>query len=127
MSGKRRYFLDTNALIALGEGDQGLATLLACADHVATSIICKIEYLTGIAEDETSRELFEEMLRAIEVVDLRNSDVSLVSGIVSIRAKRKGIRLPDTIVMASAKATRSVLLTRDRQLLNAGLCDAKKF
>lgn len=29
MSGERRYFLDTNALVALGEGDVALVALVA--------------------------------------------------------------------------------------------------
>jgi len=127
MSGERRYFLDTNALVALGEGDAALVGLLEQADFVATSVICKIEYLTGIAEDIASRMLFEDMLRGIDVVDLRRDDAALIDDTVGFRASRPGIKLPDAIVMASAKATDSVLLTRDRQLLNAGLCKVQTF
>jgi len=47
--------------------------------------------------------------------------------IVQIRRSRGGIKLPDAIVMASARMTDSVLLTRDRQLLNSGLCEAQEF
>jgi len=127
MSGKSRYLLDTNALVALGEGDATLVKLLEQADFVATSVICKIEYLTGIAEDIASRTLFEDMLRGIDVVDLRKDDAALIDDTVGFRASRAGIKLPDAIVMASAKATNSVLLTRDRQILNAGLCATMKF
>jgi predicted nucleic acid-binding protein len=38
MNGANRYLLDTNAVIALLAGNQGLATLLASAQWVGVSV-----------------------------------------------------------------------------------------
>lgn len=37
----RRYFLDTNAIVALLAGNRMLLELLNQADYVATSVICE--------------------------------------------------------------------------------------
>lgn len=41
-----RYFLDTNAIIQLLQGNEELIKLLTHADYIAVSIISKIEFLS---------------------------------------------------------------------------------
>jgi len=127
MSGEKRYLLDTNALIALGDGDARLLAKLSRADYVATSIICKVEYLTGIPKNSTARILFEQFLSGIDVVDLRNADENLVNEIIDMRFANKHIKLPDAIVMAAAKIVNATLVTNDKQLKNSGLCQTMGF
>jgi len=127
MSGERRYLLDTNALIALGNGDGRLLAKLSRADYVATSIICKVEYLTGIPKDSTDRILFEQFLSGIDVVDLRNADGTMVDEIIDMRFANKHIKLPDAIVMAAANVVNATLVTNDKQLKNSGLCQTVGF
>lgn len=127
MNGERRYFLDTNALVAFGNGEKSLGNLLSSADYVATSVICELEYLSweGLAEEEEKR--FREFLSMINVIDVATADIGLTSRIVEIRRANSKIKLPDAIVMASAAVTGSVLLTRDHQLLNTGFCETLVF
>lgn len=127
MNGERRYFLDTNALVALGNGDSHLGLIVENADYLGTSVICKLEYLSWPALSESVRERFLIFLQQIELVGLDATDVALHEQIVSLRTNRPGIKLPDAIVMASAKSRNSVLLTQDRQVLNSGLCEASDF
>ena len=47
--------------------------------------------------------------------------------IVEIRRANTKIKLPDAIVMASASVTRSILLTRDHQLLKSEFCETLEF
>jgi len=126
MSGKR-YFLDTNALVLLGDGDPALGRLVAEADYIGTSVICKLEYLSWPDLPDAIRARFLMMMEGIDMVGLEVADLALHDRIVQIRRSRGGIRLPDAIVMASAQMTDSVLLTRDRQLLNSGLCEVQEF
>lgn len=127
MDGEKRYFLDTNALVAFGNGEKTIGDLLSDADAVSTSVICELEYLSweGLTEQDENR--FREFLTLINVVDVSSSDVNLKSRIVEIRRANVKIKLPDAIVMASAAATGSVLLTRDHQLLNSGFCETLEF
>ena len=127
MTGERRYFLDTNALVAFGNGEASLGALLADADGVLMSVICELEYLSwdGLAEQDES--CFKQFLSMITVVNVESDDCALKRRIVEIRRANARIKLPDAIVMASAAFTGSVLLTRDYQLLNSGFCEAREF
>jgi len=127
MNGERRYLLDTNALIALGNGDRSLQAMLESAQYVATSVICQLEYLAGVAHDDQACSAFRLMLESIDVVDLRHVDVGLTNEIIGIRAANKHIKLPDAIVMASAKLRKATLVTNDKQLQGAGFCDIVGF
>lgn len=62
MSGEKRYFLDTNALVAFGNGEKTIGDLLSDADAVSTSVICELEYLSweGLTEQDENR--FREFL-----------------------------------------------------------------
>jgi len=121
MNGKGRYFLDTNALVALGYGNDALRTMLEEADYLATSVICKIEFLQGIALDSAACSLFAALLNELEVVDLKHGDHLITSEIVRIRQQNKHIKLPDAIVMASANVRQAVLITNDKQIQNSNL------
>ena len=127
MNGEKRYFLDTNALVAFGNGEKSIGDLLSDADYVSTSVICELEYLSweGLTEQEEKR--FREFLSMINVVDVATANVELKNCIVKIRRANSKIKLPDAIVMASSAATDSVLLTRDHQLLNSGFCKTHEF
>ena len=127
MNGEKRYFLDTNALVAFGNGEKSIGDLLAEADDVFTSVICELEYLSwdGLTgQDESS---FKQFLSMINVVDVASADIGLKNRIVEIRRANTKIKLPDAIVMASSTVTGSILLTRDHQLLNSGFCKAQEF
>ena len=127
MNGEKRYFLDTNALVAFGNGDKSIGDLLADADGVFTSVVCELEYLSWEGLTEEDERHFKLFLSMINVIDVSSPDMVLKSRVVEIRRMNKKIKLPDAIVMASAAVTRSVLLTRDRQLVNAGICEAREF
>ena len=127
MNGERRYFLDTNALVALGNGHDGLRQMLEEADYIATSVICKIEYLQGVVDNPTDYASFVSLLNVIDVVDLTHGDIMLTNEVLNIRQVNKHIKLPDAIVMASAISRQAVLITNDRQLLNAGFVESKGF
>ena len=127
MNGEKRYFLDTNALVAFGNGERSIGDLLSDADYVSTSVICELEYLSweGLTEQEEKR--FREFLSMINVVDVAAANIGLKNRIVEIRRMNSKIKLPDAIVMASAASTGSVLLTRDYQLLNSDFCETYEF
>ena len=127
MNGEKRYFLDTNALVAFGNGEKTIGDLLSEADDVSTSVICELEYLSWDGLTEHDEKRFREFLSLINVIDVSSSEVDLKNRIVEIRRANAKIKLPDAIVMASAAATGSVLLTRDHQLLNSDFCETLEF
>ncbi len=116
MSG-RRYFLDTNAIIALLAGNRKLLKLLNHADDVATSVICELEYLAFPDLPDADRELFEQFRAKVHVIDLCSGDTPLRAQILKLRSGRK-MKLPDAIIASSAMNHNSILLTEDKLLLS---------
>jgi len=127
MNGENRYFLDTNALVSFANGEESLGRLVLNADYVATSVICKLEFLSWSGLPADVRDIFLRFLDQIDLIGLNALDSALHDRVIEMRTKNVNIKLPDAIVMASALATQSILLTRDRQLLNSGLCQAQSF
>ena len=127
MNGEKRYFLDTNALVAFGNGEKKIGAFLAEANAVSTSVICELEYLSWEGLTEQDEDHFRQFLSMINVVDVLTGDAVLKNRIVEIRRANAKIKLPDAIVMASASITRSILLTRDHQLLNSDFCETLEF
>lgn len=115
MSGKR-YFLDTNAIVALLAGNTNLLEILNKADHVATSVICELEYLAFPGLLDEDKELFEQFREKVNVVDLISGDRELKKQILRLRTEKK-LKLPDAIIAGSAMNQNCVLLTEDKQLL----------
>ena len=115
MSGKR-YFLDTNAIVQLLAGNKNLKNILNEADYVATSVICELEFLSLPALPNEDKELLDNLLLLIEVIDLSTDDEKLKAVIVNLRANKK-LKLPDAIIAASAHIASCTLLTADDHLL----------
>ncbi|NJM20126.1 MAG: type II toxin-antitoxin system VapC family toxin [Richelia sp. RM2_1_2] len=113
MSGKR-YLLDTNAVVALLKGSATLVTLLQNADWVGISIISQIEFLafSGLSKDD--RQLFEEFLKRVEVIDLLASNSLLIERIIQIRLQYR-VKLPDAIIASTALQAGANLVTADRE------------
>lgn len=114
MSGNR-YLLDTNAIIALLQKDANLIQLLQSADWVGISIISQIELLAFSGLSEADKQLFQQFLQRVEVIDLSSQERSLIEQIISIRQQYR-LKLPDAIIAAMAIQNSAKLVTRDIQL-----------
>jgi tRNA(fMet)-specific endonuclease VapC len=75
MSGNR-YVLDTNAIVALLQGNLQLIELLKDADWLGVSVISQIEFLVfpGLTQDDC--EIFEQFLQRVEVLGLVAMDAA---------------------------------------------------
>ncbi len=112
-----RYLLDTNAVIALLAGNPSLNARIANADWVGISIITKLEFLAFPGIQDADIALFAEFESRVDVVDIANSNMQLISD--SIRYRReKQVKLPDALIIACGSSNQARVLTVDRQLLN---------
>lgn len=114
MSGNR-YLLDTNAIIALLQKDPSLIKLLPGAEWVGISIISQLEFLVFSGLSEADRELFQQFLQRVEVINLSSQNKSLIKQIIFIRQQYR-LKLPDAIITAMAIQHSAKLVTRDVQL-----------
>jgi tRNA(fMet)-specific endonuclease VapC len=122
--GAKRYLLDTNALVALLQGHEELLSTVESADWLGVSVINVLEFLGFDGLSEIDRQLFNELLQRIAVVDLLSGDAALMALIIEIR-QGKSLKLPDAIVMACAATHQATVLTHDVQLLKLGASDER--
>lgn len=115
MSGNR-HVLDTNAIVALLQGNIQLTALLKNADWLGISVISKIEFLVfpGLTQDD--REIFDQFLQRVEVLDLVSIDAVLIEKIIEIRQEHR-LKLPDAVIAAIAIQNSANLVTADREFV----------
>ncbi len=113
MSGNR-YVLDTNAIVALLQGNIQLIELLKDADWLGVSVISQIEFLVfpGLTQDD--RKIFDQFLQRVEVLGLVAIDAVLIEKIIEIRQQHR-LKLPDAVIAAMAIQNSASLVTADRE------------
>ncbi len=111
MSGKR-YLLDTNAVIQLFDGNFEIEGLLNQADFVAMSIISEFEYLSfdGLSQEDLSE--YNVFRSCLSICGVPSDDPIFTQLVVTVR-KDYGMKLPDAIIAATARAKDLTILTAD--------------
>jgi tRNA(fMet)-specific endonuclease VapC len=112
MSGNR-YLLDTNAIVALLQGEVFLGQLLQNADWVGISLISQIEFLVFSGLTQSDRDLFQQFLQRVDVIGLIASDSALVESIIEVRQQYR-LKLPDAMIAAIALQHSASLFTKDQ-------------
>ncbi len=108
-----RYLLDTNAIVALLQGEMFLVQLLQNADWVGISLISQIEFLVFSGLSQSDRDLFQQFLQRVEVIGLAASDSPLIESIIEIRQQYR-LKLPDAMIAAIALQHSASLVTKDQ-------------
>lgn len=106
------YLLDTNAIIQFLKGNAELVSLLADADFIATSIIAELEYFSFPRLGEEDLQLYQAFRSRIHVYDVPSDDPMFTQLVVNAR-KRNGMKLPDAIIAATARANDLAIQTAD--------------
>ena len=110
MNGK--FFLDTNTVIALLNGNESLTTLLQSATWVGITVITELEFLSFSGLTQQDKSLFEEFKTRIEVINLETRDTVLIQAICQVR-KTYRLKLPDAIIAATALNQDATLISND--------------
>jgi predicted nucleic acid-binding protein len=118
MSGKR-LLLDTNAIVALLQGNQRLIEATKDSGWMGISIISHIELLCFSGITDRDRDLFSSLSKRVELIGLHIGEPELIDRAIEIRRSSR-IKLPDAIVVASALMRDAVLVTADAQLSKIG-------
>jgi len=116
-----RYLLDTNCIIEILQNNNlNLLHKLNNAEYVCVSVISKIEFLAFPKITKNDKVLFYNFLNIVDIIDLKSCDDTLIDTIINLRQEFK-LKLPDAIIVATAKVFGSTLLTRDKELLKLSL------
>ena len=113
MSGTN-YFLDTNAIIALLDGNRQIENILPSATWTGTSVVCIIEFLSFPDLSVNDRSLLYSLTQRIGVISIENSFQELEQ-VANIR-KQTRLKLPDSVIAATALAMNAILISNDREI-----------
>jgi len=105
-----KYLLDTNTIIyALNRG------LKLQNGKYLVSVITEIELLSYSNLTKSDEEILKRLLSQFESIELTKS---VKEKTIQIRKDSK-LKLPDSIIVASALDNDAILVTSDKQMLNA--------
>lgn len=102
--------LDTNVLIAQGNGEFTLFFEGLTTQRIVISVINRIELLAGPRLTEPQRSALVSLLDEFQEVGLTDEVVSMT---IELLQSRQVKRLPDAIIAATALVTDSTLVTRN--------------
>jgi predicted nucleic acid-binding protein len=108
-----RFLLDTNAIVALLDGNTAINRLIIRADWVGVSIISVLEYMSFSNLSIDDLDLLNTFLKRIDVAGLEMNNFTLLLNTSQIRITYK-LKLPDAIIAATSAAHNASLITADR-------------
>jgi predicted nucleic acid-binding protein len=114
---KQKYVLDTNIFISLVKGLLGVTPTasLPIDGKIYISVITRMEALAYPQMTANEEEKIRVVLRYIHVIPLHRK---VEENTILLRAKTK-LKLPDSIVSATAITLKAILLSNDSDLLKA--------
>ncbi len=110
MSGNKAI-LDTNVIILLSKKGLDIDALLEKYDDFYVSIITYMESYGYDFHDSDEKAIIDAFFEMVEVVDVNKSIAEMV--ITYKKAKRRKIKLPDAIILATARYLGADLLSDD--------------
>lgn len=115
-----KFLADTN--IAIYELQGRLAEHLPDGRYFL-SVISEIELLAYPGLTTAEEKGIKNLLKTIEVVTITDA---IKTETIQIR-RTQNLRLPDAIIIATARVLECVLLTNDQQLAKSGLIETRSF
>jgi predicted nucleic acid-binding protein len=110
MSGKKAI-LDTNIIIFASKGLLEMRDLLQPYEEIGVSIVSFMEVYGYEISTKAEQILIDEMFNNLSVIEVRRSIAEQV--IIYRKNKLKKIKLPDAIILATAKMLKADLITDD--------------
>lgn|GEM_PF-1756386 len=108
------------------QGNEHVLNELADAEWIGISVITSVEYLSCNKLSIKDKDVFKEFEQRIDVIDLSRVNEDLLYEIIQLRTTRE-LKLPDAIIIASAKITESILLTADKRLKTLKMSNSFSF
>ncbi len=109
------YLLDTNAIIYLLKGKIKSLPFTE-DDKILISFITKIELLSYKTTSINEEANIQKLLSHYKILLI---DDNLIDKTIAIR-KNHGLKLPDSIIVATAMQEKAILVTSDKQIVKKG-------
>jgi predicted nucleic acid-binding protein len=106
-----KSILDSNLIIFISKGKIDLEKLRSKYDKFYVSIITYMEVYAYEFSDQAEKDLIDELFDSLEIVEINKAVAD--QAIIYRKNKTKKIKLPDAVILASAKIVNAELLTDD--------------
>jgi len=106
MSGNN-LILDSNILIYLSKGHKGIFEIIEKYSNIYISVITKMKVLGFPFKNEKERLFIEKIITSFEIIHT-NDEIADIT--INYRKKKK-IKIPDAIILATAKVKKANILT----------------
>jgi predicted nucleic acid-binding protein len=106
-----KALLDTNVIIFASKQKIDMSSLLEKYDDFYVSVITFMEVYGYEFENEQEKELIDELFEGLEIVEISREIAE--QAIIYRKNKTKKIKLPDAIILATAKYLGADLITDD--------------
>lgn len=111
MSGNK-LFVDTNIFLYLLDGEKTVADVLS-GNQIYISFITELELLSFHKLNSSDEIRIKQLIKDVTIIDINND---IKQNAIEIRQEYQ-LKLPDAIILASAKFLDIALFTADKQLI----------
>src|SRR5580658_7777136 len=108
-----KYLLDTNAVLYILDGDETLINFLF-EKELYLSIISEMELLSYRDITDKEKQTVEEFLKEFIII---NIDEKIKQNTIEVK-KESGMKLPDSIIAATAISLKLPIITSDKHFKN---------
>ena len=110
--GTQVILLDSNIIIYLSQGKLDVDDVFFSDDIYAVSIVTYMEIFSYAFKKKEEVQFLKEIFSLLKIIDLNGE---IAEQVITLRKKRK-LKLPDSIIVATAIIKNATLLTNDKQL-----------
>jgi len=112
MSGNNKVILDSNIVIYLSQKKLSINEVFEANKEYYISLVTYMEILSYNFPLKEEEEFIQKLLSLFKIIDINKI---IAKEVISLKKKRK-IKLPDAIIVATALVERAILYTNDKQL-----------
>ena len=112
MSGSNRVILDSNIVIYLSQKKLSIDEVFEEGKEYCISLVTYMEILSYNFPSKEEEQFIRELLSMFKIIEITKT---IAKEVISLKKKRK-IKLPDAIIVATACVENAILYTNDKQL-----------
>lgn len=112
MSGSRDVILDSNIIIYLSQKKLSINEVFEDNKRYNISLITYMEILSYNFPSKEEENFIRKLLSLFRIIDI---NMTIAKEVIKLKKKRK-IKLPDAIIVATAIVENAILYTNDKQL-----------
>jgi len=123
MNGNNKVILDSNIVIYLSQKKLSINEVFEANREYYISLVTYMEILSYNFPSKEEEEFIQKLLSLFEIIDITKI---IAQEVISLKKKRK-IKLPDAIIVATALVEGATLYTNDKQLHSVENLDIRYF